>query len=69
MSVIVKGHLIMPKDELRECKQIASNNQLSFPAEISIYDKYNILDFSSDWKRCKTQPTYRLLLQQWHVLV
>lgn len=69
MSVIVKGHLIMPKDELRECKRIASNNQLSFPAEISIYDKYNILDFSSDWKRFKTQPTYRLLLQQWHVLV
>lgn len=31
MSVIVKGHLIMPKDELRECKRIASNNQLSFP--------------------------------------
>lgn len=27
MSVILKGHLIMPKDELRECKQIVSHNR------------------------------------------
>lgn len=42
MSVIVKGHLIMPKDELRECKRIASNNQLSFPALKSLFMTHTI---------------------------